>query len=374
MLGGRAAEVDQPAARPQALAPRPRPGRRTAGRAPGRPARRPRRRSRAASSATSSVSRATTTSAPAARARCCPVVRAGRGHDPRGAVQPAPAGRRPARPRRRRRARRRSRPAPARRARSAPCTPRWRTARAPRSRSAPPRRAAAPGRPSATATASAMLPSPGAIPADVGNHTAWPSTVPTPCTPGTYGVRGTPKYDVPEAQSRSSGVIGAAVTRTSTSPAPGVGLVAVDDRGWLARACASSTARIVRPAAARSRRWPTTHGTSLVPPSGVARLVVLVADDQLLLGAEHDVAVEVLRTLLEQVGDQRPEAGHVEQEVHVRRAEVADLGLPDQLADRPVHRDRVALRARWCGGSRCRPRGRCTSPAAGPRRPASCAS
>ena len=32
---------------------------------------------------------------------------------------------------------------------------------------------------------SAMLPSPGAIPADVGNHTGRPSTIPTPCTPGT---------------------------------------------------------------------------------------------------------------------------------------------------------------------------------------------
>ena len=40
-----------------------------------------------------------------------------------------------------------------------------------------------------TAAASAMLPSPGAMPADMGNHTARPSTVPTPCTPGTYGVR-----------------------------------------------------------------------------------------------------------------------------------------------------------------------------------------
>ena len=46
---------------------------------------------------------------------------------------------------------------------------------------------------SGTAAASAMLPSPGAMPAEVGNHTARPSTVPTPCTPGTYGVRGTPK-------------------------------------------------------------------------------------------------------------------------------------------------------------------------------------
>jgi hypothetical protein len=40
---------------------------------------------------------------------------------------------------------------------------------------------------------SAMLPSPGAIPAEVGNHTGLPSTVPTPWTPGTYGVRGRPK-------------------------------------------------------------------------------------------------------------------------------------------------------------------------------------
>ena len=88
-----------------------------------------------------------------------------------------------------------------------------------------------------------MLPSPGAIPADIGNHTACPSTVPTPCTPGTYGVRGTPKYDVPEAQSRSSGVIGAAVTRTSTSPGPGTGSARSTTAGGSPGLC-SSTARI----------------------------------------------------------------------------------------------------------------------------------
>ncbi len=67
-----------------------------------------------------------------------------------------------------------------------------------------------------------MLPSPGAIPADVANHTGRPSATPTPWTPGTYGVAGTPKYDVPVAHSRSSGLIGAAATSTST-PSPGSG-------------------------------------------------------------------------------------------------------------------------------------------------------
>ena len=76
----------------------------------------------------------------------------------------------------------------------------------------------------------------------------------------------------------------------------------------------------------------------------LARLPLLEPDDELLLGAEDDVAVEVVGALLEQVGDQRLVAGHVDQEVHVRRAEVADLGLRDQVADRAVHRDRVALR------------------------------
>src|SRR5262245_60516633 len=78
---------------------------------------------------------------------------------------------------------------------------------------------------SATATVADMLPSPGRMPAVVGNQNDRPSCVPTPCTPGTYGVAGTPKYDVPLAHSRSSGVIGAAVTSTRTSPAPGVGVV-----------------------------------------------------------------------------------------------------------------------------------------------------
>ena len=141
------------------------------------------------------------------------------------------------------------------------------------------------------------------------------------------------------------------------------------------RGVCSSTARIVRPAAARSRRSPTPTARSLVPPSGVGPgLVVLVADDELLLGAEDDVAVEVLRALLEQVGDQRPEAGHVEQEVHVRRAEVADVGLPDQLADRPVHRDRVALGRDGADAVAAVLAGGVLRAAAGPPRPASCAS
>ena len=60
------------------------------------------------------------------------------------------------------------------------------------------------------------------------------------------------------------------------------------------------------------------------------RLALLEPDDELLLGAEDDVAVQVLRALLEQVGDQRLVAGHVDQEVDVRRPEVADLRLRDR--------------------------------------------
>ena len=57
---------------------------------------------------------------------------------------------------------------------------------------------------SGTAHRSARLPSPGAIPADGRENTRVPgattadcSTTPTPCTPGTYGSAGGPKYDVP---------------------------------------------------------------------------------------------------------------------------------------------------------------------------------
>ena len=67
-------------------------------------------------------------------------------------------------------------------------------------------------------------------------------------------------------------------------------------------------------------------------------------DDQLLLRPEDHVAVEVLGALLEQVGDQGLEARSRDEEVHVRRAEVADVGATDEIADRAVHRDRVALR------------------------------
>ena len=63
------------------------------------------------------------------------------------------------------------------------------------------------------------------------------STVPTPCTPGTYGVAGTPKYEVPVAHSRSSGVIGAASTRMSTSPVPRRGTDRCSTRGTEPAAC-----------------------------------------------------------------------------------------------------------------------------------------
>ena len=78
---------------------------------------------------------------------------------------------------------------------------------------------------SGTAHRSARVPSPGRIPAVVATKTRVPvarvperSTTPTPWVPGTYGVAGRPKYDVPEAQSWSSGTIGAAVTATTVLP------------------------------------------------------------------------------------------------------------------------------------------------------------
>ncbi len=85
---------------------------------------------------------------------------------------------------------------------------------------------------SGTTQNSASEPSPGAMPALQLNQTRWPAgavsasaTVPTPCVPGTYGTAGAPKYEVPEAQSRSSGLMGAAVTRISAWPGlrPGTG-------------------------------------------------------------------------------------------------------------------------------------------------------
>ena len=61
----------------------------------------------------------------------------------------------------------------------------------------------------------AMEPSPGRMPAVQLNQTRWPAGMssasamtPTPWVPGTYGSAGAPKYEVPEAQSRSSGLIG----------------------------------------------------------------------------------------------------------------------------------------------------------------------
>ena len=70
------------------------------------------------------------------------------------------------------------------------------------------------------------------MPAAQLNQTRWPAgmpsasaTVPTPCVPGTYGSAGWPKYEVPEAQSRSRGLTGAAVIRISAWPGrrPGAG-------------------------------------------------------------------------------------------------------------------------------------------------------
>src|SRR5262245_1995009 len=80
---------------------------------------------------------------------------------------------------------------------------------------------------SGTAQSSAIEPSPGAMPALQLNQTRWPAgapsasaTMPTPWVPGTYGSAGAPKYEVPEAPSRSSGLTGAAVTRIRAWPGP----------------------------------------------------------------------------------------------------------------------------------------------------------
>ena len=150
VLGGGAAEVDQPTAGSQAL------GRGRGGYAVQRVEHEVHR----------SVDRGAQPRRPARRRPRCRGRRPRRHRRPGPAAAPRasgprprparrrtawPAGPRPARPRRRRRARRRSRPAPARRARSAPCRPRWRTVRVPRSRSARLPRAAAPGRQTATA-------------------------------------------------------------------------------------------------------------------------------------------------------------------------------------------------------------------------------
>ena len=89
-----------------------------------------------------------------------------------------------------------------------------------------------------------MLPSPELIPADVANQTRVAGasrsdsrTTPTPCTPGTYGVAGAPKYDVPVAQSRSSGVIGAAVTSTSDSVRTAARVRMLGERRWRGPGC-----------------------------------------------------------------------------------------------------------------------------------------
>ena len=54
----------------------------------------------------------------------------------------------------------------------------------------------------------------------------WPTARAISLIVGAYGiggVAGTPKYEVPDAQSRSSGTIGAAVTRIRRCPSPGAG-------------------------------------------------------------------------------------------------------------------------------------------------------
>ena len=75
---------------------------------------------------------------------------------------------------------------------------------------------------------SAILPSPAPIPAGVANQTRVPTgrdaesrTLRPPAPPARTAWPGIPKYDVPVAQSRSSGVIGAASTSTSGVAVPG---------------------------------------------------------------------------------------------------------------------------------------------------------
>ena len=129
-----------------------------------------------------------------------------------------------------------------------------------------------------------------------------------------------------------------AVTTWRTDGGPGAWLVVpllpLGSRGGAAIASAAGRSRSAPRATAR--RWCRRPAS---PPAPASR-----TDDELLLGAEHDVAVEVLGALLEQVRDQRLVAGHVDQEVDVGGAEVADRRPRDEIADRAVHRDRVAQR------------------------------
>ena len=152
-------------------------------------------------------------------------VRPAHGDHAPSAEQPGRADRRPGRPPRRRRARAPARPACSRPARSAPSRPPPRTARAPRPPCPGPASSSGTTSTSGTAQRSARLPSPGAIPAESRRTTPASrpaalgcSTTRPPARPGTYGSAGAPKYDVPDAHSRSSGTTGAAVTRTSDVP------------------------------------------------------------------------------------------------------------------------------------------------------------
>ena len=198
-------------------------------------------------------------------------------------------------------------PRPAPRARSAPCTPRSRTARARPPRSGRAARAGRRGRPPAP-----RRPGHAAV---AGRH---PGRCREPHRAAVDGrrrpgrrartasrhaeVRPAGRAQQVERRDRRGGDVHQDLARGR------VGLGPVDDRRRLARVW-SSTARISGRLEDEVVGRLRPRAPSLVPPSGVGPgLVVLVADDQLLLGAEDDVAVEVLRALLEQVGDQRPVA------------------------------------------------------------------
>ena len=95
------------------------------------------------------------------------------------------------------------------------------------------------------------------------------STIPTPCTPGHVRHRRQPKYEVPEAQSRSSGVIGAAVTATSSSPARRRASVSRARRLAGRVACGRGSARLrLRVASWPAHTFRRCVGRSVGAPSG----------------------------------------------------------------------------------------------------------
>src|SRR5271166_3630429 len=72
-----------------------------------------------------------------------------------------------------------------------------------------------------------------------------------------------------------------------------------------------------------------------------ARGQVLEIDDQRRLHAVHDIAFYVLAAALEKMGDQAMMSRRLDQEMDVRGAHMADIGLVHQLAHGPVHGDGI---------------------------------